>query len=195
MDSGPQHLSGGVPRTGSHLWTNAGGNGRRASLALCQRGRDATNERDAVRGGERCLSSRGPCAGRLFSATAGHRYHVYGVAGGGCRSIREFSPGNGGLREKPATLRSHQSESRHLERALSGISSMIRTTIRLLTATAVIVMSGIAVAQGWDIVRFFLAGMNIVSSEKRAVFADALRARSGIISTALLDDLDDEANR
>ena len=72
---------------------------------------------------------------------------------------------------------------------------MIRTTICLLTATVVIVMSGIAVAQGWDIVRFFLAGMNIVSSEKRAVFADALRARSGIISTALLDDLDDEANR
>jgi hypothetical protein len=72
---------------------------------------------------------------------------------------------------------------------------MIRTTIRLLTATVVIVMSGIAVAQGWDIVRFFLASVNIVSSEKRAVFADALRARSGIISTALLDDLDDESNR
>ena len=72
---------------------------------------------------------------------------------------------------------------------------MIRTTIRLLTATVVIVMSGIAVAQGWDIVRFFAASVNIVSSEKRAVFADTLRARSGIISTALLDDLDDEANR
>jgi hypothetical protein len=72
---------------------------------------------------------------------------------------------------------------------------MIRTTIRLLTATVVIVMSGIAVAQGWDIVRFFLASVNIVSSEKRAVFADALRARSGIISTALLNDLDDETNR
>jgi hypothetical protein len=72
---------------------------------------------------------------------------------------------------------------------------MIRTTIRLLTATVVIVLSGIAVAQGWDIVRFFLASVNIVSSEKRAVFADTLRARSGIISTALLDDLDDETNR
>jgi len=72
---------------------------------------------------------------------------------------------------------------------------MIRTTIRLLTATVVIVLSGIAVAQGWDIVRFFLASVNIVSSEKRAVFADTLRARSGIISTALLDDLDDEASR
>jgi hypothetical protein len=72
---------------------------------------------------------------------------------------------------------------------------MIRGTIRLLTAIAFIVMGGLAVGQGWDIVRFFLAGMNIVSSEKRAVFADALRARSGIISTALLDDLNDEANR
>ncbi len=72
---------------------------------------------------------------------------------------------------------------------------MIHATIRLLTAIVVIVMSGIAVAQGWGIVRFFLAGMNIVSSEKRAEFADALRARSGIISTALLDDLADETNR
>jgi hypothetical protein len=72
---------------------------------------------------------------------------------------------------------------------------MMRVTIRLLTAIVVIVMSGISVAQGWGIVRFFLASTNIVSSEKRAVFADALRARSGIISTALLDDLDDEANQ
>ena len=72
---------------------------------------------------------------------------------------------------------------------------MIRLTIRLLTAIAFIVLGGLAVAQGWDIVRFFLAGMDIVSSEKRAKFADTLRARSSIISTALLDDLDDEANR
>src|SRR5262249_41057295 len=73
--------------------------------------------------------------------------------------------------------------------------AMIRVTSRLLTAIAFIVMSGLAVAQGWAIVRFFLAGVNIVSSEKRATFADTLRATSGIISTALLDDLDDEANR
>jgi hypothetical protein len=72
---------------------------------------------------------------------------------------------------------------------------MIRATIRLLTAIVVIVMSGMAVAQGLGIVRFFLAGMNIVASEKRAVFADALRARSGVISTALLDDLDEETNQ
>jgi hypothetical protein len=72
---------------------------------------------------------------------------------------------------------------------------MMRVTIRLLTAIILIVMSGISVAQGWSIVRFFLASTNIVSSEKRARFADALRARSGIISTALLNDLDDESNQ
>jgi hypothetical protein len=72
---------------------------------------------------------------------------------------------------------------------------MTHVLIRPLTAIVVIVMSGISVAQGWGIVRFFLAGMNIVSSEKRAGFADALRARSGIISTVLLDQLDDEINR
>ena len=71
----------------------------------------------------------------------------------------------------------------------------MRVTIRLLTATVVIVMSGIAVAQGWGIVRFFLASMNIVSSEKRAAFADAWRATSGIISTALNDELADETNQ
>jgi hypothetical protein len=72
---------------------------------------------------------------------------------------------------------------------------MIRATIRLLTAIALIVISGVAVAQGWGIVRFFLAGMNIVSAEKRAAFADALRATSGISSTALKDELADETNR
>ena len=70
----------------------------RAGLALRQRGTDAANERDAaLRGGERCLSLRGPCAGRLHPAAAGHRHHVYGVAGGGCRSIREFSTDARGL--------------------------------------------------------------------------------------------------
>jgi hypothetical protein len=72
---------------------------------------------------------------------------------------------------------------------------MIRITIRLLTAVALIVISGVSVAQGWGIVRFFLASMNIVYSEKRAEIVDTLRARSGIISTALLDELDDEINR
>jgi len=72
---------------------------------------------------------------------------------------------------------------------------MNRITIRLLTAIALIVISGVAVAQGWGIVRFFLASMNIVSSEKRARVADALRATSGITSTALKDELSDETNQ
>ena len=72
---------------------------------------------------------------------------------------------------------------------------MIRVTIRLLTAIALIVICGIAVAQGWGIVRFFLASMNIVSAEKRARTADAWRATSGIISTALNDELADESNQ
>jgi hypothetical protein len=71
---------------------------------------------------------------------------------------------------------------------------MIRT-IRLLTAIALIVMSGIAVAQGWGIVRFFLASTNIVSAEKRARIGDASRATSGVSSTALKDELADETNR
>jgi hypothetical protein len=73
---------------------------------------------------------------------------------------------------------------------------MIRTTtIRLLTAIALIVVGGVAVAQGWRIVRFFLASTNIVSAEKRARTGDASRATSGVISTALKDELADETNR
>ena len=72
---------------------------------------------------------------------------------------------------------------------------MNRIMIRLLTAIALIVISGLAVAQGWGIVRFFLASTNIVSSEKRARIGDALRATSGITSTALKDELADETNR
>ena len=72
---------------------------------------------------------------------------------------------------------------------------MNRITIRLLTAIALIVISGVAVAQGWGIVRFFLASMNIVSSEKRARVGDAWRATSGTTSTALKDELSDETNQ
>jgi hypothetical protein len=72
---------------------------------------------------------------------------------------------------------------------------MMRVTIRLLTAIALIVISGVAVAQGWGIVRFFLASMNIVSSEKRARIADAWRAISGVTSTALNDELADETSQ
>src|SRR6516165_592845 len=72
---------------------------------------------------------------------------------------------------------------------------MMRATIRLLTTIALIAVGGMAVAQGWGIVRFFLASTNIVSSEKRARTADAWRATSGIISTALNDELADETNQ
>ena len=72
---------------------------------------------------------------------------------------------------------------------------MIRVTIRLLTAIALIVICGIAVAQGWGIVRFFLASTNIVSAEKRARIADAWRATSGTTSTALSDELADETHQ
>jgi hypothetical protein len=72
---------------------------------------------------------------------------------------------------------------------------IMHVTIRLLTAIALIVISGVAVAQGWGIVRFFLANTNVVSSEKRARIADAWRATSGTTSTALQDELADEANR
>jgi hypothetical protein len=72
---------------------------------------------------------------------------------------------------------------------------MTRAPIPLLTAIALIVISGIAVAQGWAIVRFFLASMNIVSADKRARIGDASRATSGITSTALHDELADETNR
>src|SRR5262249_17792090 len=99
------YLSGGVPRTGSHLWTDASGNRRRAGVALPQRSCDAKNERNAaVRGRGRCISFRSPCASRLYAAAAGHRHYVYGVAGGGCRSVCELSADTGRLREKTASL-------------------------------------------------------------------------------------------
>ena len=71
----------------------------------------------------------------------------------------------------------------------------MRVTIRLLTAIALIVISGVTIAQGWGIVRFFLASVNIVSAEKRARTADAWRATSGVTSTALSDELADESKQ
>jgi len=71
----------------------------------------------------------------------------------------------------------------------------MRVTIRLLTAIALIVMSGVSVAQGWGIVRFFLASVNIVSSEKRARIPDTWRAIFGVTLTALDDELADETNQ
>jgi hypothetical protein len=72
---------------------------------------------------------------------------------------------------------------------------MMRLTVRLLTAITLIVVSGVAVAQGWGIVRFFLASVNIVSSEKRARIPDTWRAIFGVTLTALDDELADEADQ
>ena len=69
---------------------------------------------------------------------------------------------------------------------------MMRASIRLLTAIALIAMSGLSVAQGWRIVHFSLATMNIDSSEKRAEITNAWRAVPGLASQALQADLADE---
>ena len=71
---------------------------------------------------------------------------------------------------------------------------MMRAGIRLLTAIALIAMSGLSVAQGWRIVHFSLATMNIDSSEKRAEITNAWRAVPGLASIALQADLTDEIN-
>ncbi|MGB6915884.1 MAG: hypothetical protein WBE42_24510, partial [Pseudolabrys sp.] len=70
----------------------------------------------------------------------------------------------------------------------------MRAGIRLLTAIALIAMSGLSVAQGWRIVHFSLATMNIDSSEKRAEITNAWRAVPGLASIALQADLTDEIN-
>ena len=71
---------------------------------------------------------------------------------------------------------------------------MMRASIRLLTAIALIAMSGLSVAQGWRIVHFSLATMNIDSSEKRAEITNTWRAVPGLASIALQADLTDEIN-
>ena len=71
---------------------------------------------------------------------------------------------------------------------------MMRASIRLLTAIALIAISGFSVAQGWRIVHFSLATMNIDSSEKRAEITNTWRAVPGLASKALQADLTDEIN-
>ena len=71
---------------------------------------------------------------------------------------------------------------------------MMRASIRLLTAIALIAISGLSVAQGWRIVHFSLATMNINSSEKRAEITNTWRAVPGLASIALQADLTDEIN-
>jgi hypothetical protein len=70
----------------------------------------------------------------------------------------------------------------------------MRAGIRLLTAIALIAMSGLSVAQGWRIVHFSLATMNIDSSEKRAEITNTWRAVPGLASIALQANLTDEIN-
>ena len=55
--------------------------------------------------GRHCLSRRGPFVGRLQPADPGRRGDVYGLAGGGCRAIPEFSADARGLRAKPASAK------------------------------------------------------------------------------------------
>ena len=71
---------------------------------------------------------------------------------------------------------------------------MMRASIRLLTAIALIAICGFSVAQGWRIVHFSLATMNIDSSEKRAEITNTWRAVPGLASIALQADLTDEIN-
>ena len=68
------------------------------------------------------------------------------------------------------------------------------TDIRLWTAIAMIGICGFSVAQGWRIVHFSLAMVNIDSSEKRAEIVNTWRAVPGLASTALQADLTEEIN-
>ena len=70
----------------------------------------------------------------------------------------------------------------------------MRASIRLLTAIALIAISGFSVAQGWRIVRFSLATMNIDSSEKRAEIVNTWRTTPSVASKALQAGLTDEIN-
>ncbi len=70
----------------------------------------------------------------------------------------------------------------------------MRASIRFLTALALIAISGLAVAQGWRIVHFSLAAMNIESAEKRAEVVNTWRTTAGVASAALQADLTGEVN-
>jgi hypothetical protein len=63
--------------------------------------------------------------------------------------------------------------------------------IRLWTAIAIIGICGCSVAQGWNVVHFSLATLNMDSPAKRAEIVNAWTAVSGLSSTALRADLAD----
>ena len=58
-------------------------------------------------------------------------------------------------------------------------------SIRLATAIALIGICGLLVAQGWTIVRFSLATMNVGSPEKRADIAETWGTTPGLAASAL----------
>jgi hypothetical protein len=70
----------------------------------------------------------------------------------------------------------------------------MRADIRLLTAIAMIGICGFSVAQGWRIVHFSRAMVNIDSSEKRAAIINTWNAVPGLAATALRVDLTDAIN-
>jgi hypothetical protein len=71
----------------------------------------------------------------------------------------------------------------------------VRASIRLLTAIALMGICGIAITQGWRIVRFSLVvTMNIDSAEKRDELVNTWGAVPGVASKALQVGLTDEVN-
>ena len=70
----------------------------------------------------------------------------------------------------------------------------MRGSIRLVTAIALMGICGFSVAQGWTIVQFSLATMNIESPEKRAEITKTWGATPGLASRALRADLTDKIN-
>src|SRR5262249_52586879 len=182
MGNGSQYLSRSISRTGPSVWINAGGKHRPAWPAL-RSGRDAAaRERDGtVCCGERYLSGRGPFVDRLQPPNPVHRRHVYGVAGGGCGSIRELSIKSRGLEDKGRQLASR--------RAAGNRAAGMRADIRLCTTIAIIAICGLSIAQGWRIARFSHAMVNIESSEKRTDIINTWTAIPGLASRALQADL------
>jgi hypothetical protein len=70
----------------------------------------------------------------------------------------------------------------------------MRPDIRLWTAIAMIGICAFSVAQGWSIVRFSLATVNIDSSEKRAEIVSRWAEVTGLAPTALQAELKENFN-
>ena len=70
----------------------------------------------------------------------------------------------------------------------------MRGNIRLATAIVLIGICGFSVAQGWTIVRFSLAKMNVESPESREEIVKTWGATPGLASTALRTVLADKIN-